>query len=423
MTSTVTTAAVLRADAVTETAAVVAPYGDGPYPRVFERHGWRTVAVVPERRLRPLAYQDVLVSHGCTSTLIHRGVRVTVKALRALGASAVLAGSAAGIDWAERIAWRLDLPGNDPATSLLRYDRGAQAGRLAREGIPALRGVRTSSLAEAVAFTKVCPMARYVLAPAVAGTPVEAVVCENELQISAAWSAMKRSAARYSSSAHLVLSEPHALCQYTVHTATRLRADGRPEHTVTDVWAQTRTAVGHLDRTDLLPADGLLTRALSRYTQRALDALGVVCGPVTCQLAYAMDEEAAGHGPLLISALAVPAATPADDALRVARGRDRVTEALDMWIPPFPALVHAAGEQHVVRVHLAPGTGITSWAERLLRALPTVVAVNQPRRPVGHGTLLPAEAVLSSSDPGAIERDYRVIRALERAAPVLRDPF
>ncbi|MEU1166516.1 hypothetical protein ABZ372_41580, partial [Streptomyces sp. NPDC005921] len=70
------------------TAAVVAPYdGESPYPRVFARHGWRTVAVVPERRQRPWAYPAAAVPAGHTGAVVHRGVRQTVKALRALGGS------------------------------------------------------------------------------------------------------------------------------------------------------------------------------------------------------------------------------------------------------------------------------------------------------------------------------------------------
>ena len=222
-------AAVLRAEAAAGAAAVVAPYDGGTsYARAFARYGWRTVAVLPEHRLRPPAYRNATPPAGYGDTVVHRGLRQTVKALRALGVSAVVAGGAGGIELAERIAWQLGLPGADPASSALRYDRGAQAARLARVGIPALRGIRTARLADAVAWARSYPAAGYLLAPAAAGTPVDAVVCADEHRIGAAWPALWHAAARHSGSPHLVLTEVPGRRRYTVDTVTRPGPDGRP---------------------------------------------------------------------------------------------------------------------------------------------------------------------------------------------------
>ncbi|MEU2621715.1 hypothetical protein ABZ642_26840 [Streptomyces sp. NPDC007157] len=400
-------AAVLRTDPAADTAAVIAPYDGGiPYPRAFARHGWRTVAVVPECRLRPPAYRNSPVPAGYTGTVVHRGVRQTVKALRALGVSAVVAGSTGGIEPAERIAWQLDLPGADPASSPLRYDRGAQADRLARVGIPALRGIRTASPAEAVAWARSHPMPGYLLTPAANGTPVDPVECVDELQIGAAWPAMRHAAVQHSGSAHLVLSERPSGRRYTVNTATRPGPDGRPEHVVTDLWADVHTGDGRLDRTDLLAPGSPSARTLALRTTRVLDALGVVCGPVTTRLAYRAGEE-----PVLVGALAAPVVTPADEALRTATGRNRAADALGTWIPPAAArFTPAPGGQHIVRVHMRATAGIAPWLAAVLHSLPTVVAASEIRTP---GAPVSAEAVLSSSEPRAIERDYSVIRALE----------
>ncbi|MET9083192.1 hypothetical protein ABZX77_15060 [Streptomyces sp. NPDC004237] len=407
----VTAVADRQVEAADGTAAVVAPYdGSGPYPQAFARHGWHTMAVLPQARLRPLAYQAAEEPAGYSGTLVHRTVRETVQDLRTMGVSAVVAGSAAGIELAERIAWHLSLPGADPATSPLRYDRGLQADLLVRSRIPVLRGIRTTSLADAVAWARGCPLPGYLLGPAAVGSPVEPSAYTSELQISAGWPAMRRAAAGYTGSAHLVLTEQHALCQYTVNSATRPGPDGRPEHAITDIWAETRSVGGQLDRTDLLSRDGLLTRTLSLQARRALDVLGVVCGPATTRLAYGVDD-GAGDGPLVVSVLAAPVVTPASDALRTATGRDRIADALDAWIPSPAAPAPAPGGQHVVRVHLRPAAAIAPWAQRLLHTLPTVVALSGHHTP---GAPLGAEVVLSSSNLRAIEQDYRVIRSLDK---------
>ncbi|MGY4929329.1 hypothetical protein [Streptomyces sp. 900105755] len=296
-------ATVSGADPAVGAAAVVAPYeGGGPCPRVFARHGWRTVAVLPEHRLRPPAYRNAAPPAGYGGTVVHRGLRQTVKALRALEVSAVVAGGTGGIELAERIAWQLGLPGPDPTSSSLRYDRGAQAARLARLGIPAPRGIRTACPAEAAAWARSYPGAGYLLAPAAAGTPVDEVECADVGRLDTAWPALWHAAARHSGSPHLVLTELPGRRRYTVGTVTRPGPDGRPEHVVTGLRADPPAG----PRAPSGPA----AQALARYTVRVLDALGVVRGPATVRLAY---DDTAGRGPLLVCALAAPLMTRTDD--------------------------------------------------------------------------------------------------------------
>lgn len=414
--ATATLAASAQSLRVAGTAAIVAPYSGSEYAEAFARKGWKAVAVHLDARLRPSALANASICGPYACTVEHRGsLRQTVKALRKLGVTAVMVGSAAGIALADRIASMLNLPGGDPETSQLRCDRGVQAAALAAAGVPAPNSVRTTSLSEALKWAELFPLSSYVLAPAAAGVPVEPVACTHELQVSAAWADMRRAAARYSGDAHLVLTEDLPGRQYLVHSVTRSGPEGQPDHLITDIWAETRSADGRLDRIDLLDRQPLLTRALSFYSLRVIDALGVVRGPVMSRIVCG-----ATRGPLLISALAAPDPSLAGEALRAAIGRERVADVVDAWISPSPAeLVPAPTGRRVVRVHLQPtdgGEGIDPWLGRILRQLPTVVAVSAGLRP--HAAVSPplagAEVVLSSDEPDAVEADYRVIRALER---------
>ncbi|MFD9281100.1 hypothetical protein ACFWD7_28035 [Streptomyces mirabilis] len=392
------------------TLVVVAPCGDSAsgYPVAAARRGWQSVAVALAPTLRPPPGQD-MVTAAYTTTVEHNGsLRRTVKQLRALGAvTAVVAGSAPGIDLAERIAWHLGLPGPDPAASVLRHDRGAQAAALLTAGIPAPRSVRTTSLAAALEWVRTCGLRSYVLGPAAAGVPVQPVVCSSGLEISAAWPDLREAARHHSGSAHLVLTEYLPGRQYVVNSVTRHGDDGGPDHIITDVWAETRTRGGLPDRSDLMNRQHLLSRALSLYVLRTLDVLGVACGPVSSRLVY--DNR---RGPLLLSALALPAATIADAAAQAATGRDRFGEALDAASPPQPPPARPAGNRHrVVRVHLRPRDkgGIDPG---MLRELPTVVRISSSlQRPAKGAT--GGEVVLSAAQATAVEADYRVIRALE----------
>ncbi|MGW7261026.1 hypothetical protein [Streptomyces sp. NPDC054834] len=409
-----------RFEAVTATVAIVAPYGRSFLAEAIARQGQRTVAVELDVRRRPSALAPALGAGALPDSVEHRGsLRQTVKALRGLGVTAVVAGSPAGIELAERIAWHLGLPQGDPETSRLRYDRGVQAAVLARAGIPAPRSVRSADPAEVLAWAEACLLPGYLLAPAAAGVPVEPVACDGKRQIDSAWPAMKRAAARYSDDAHLVLTERLPARQFVVNSVSRPGADGRTEHAVTDVWAETRSRDRVLDRTDLLLHHEPLTRVLSAYMRRVLDALGVMRGPVTARIAH---EE--GRGPLLVSALAVPGISLADEALRGATGYDRLTDVLDVldvldtWGPPLPVRpVPGPAGHRVVRVHLhrRGGDAVDPHLGRIVRRLPTVVAVSADL--LGHapvtGTAQCAEIVLSGDDPEAVEADCRIIRALE----------
>ncbi|MFI1368798.1 hypothetical protein [Streptomyces griseochromogenes] len=403
-----------RYEAADGTVAIVAPYGGSDHAVAFARQGRRTVAVELDDRHRPSALAPAGGAVAFSESVEHCGsLRQTVKKLRGLGVSAVVAGSAAGVELAERIAWHLGLPQGDPETSRLRFDRGVQAAVLASAGIQAPRGIRSVHLAEVLAWAEACPLSGYTLAPAAAGVPVEPVVCAGAGQINTAWPAMKRAAARYSDDPLLVLTERLSARQFLVNSVSRPGADGRTDHVVTDMWAETRALDGSLDRTDLLHPDEPPAPVLSAYMPRVLDALGVMCGPVTARVAY--DED---RGPLLVSALAVPGISPADEALRTATGYDRVTDALDTWIPPSPVpLVPGRAGHRVVRVHLPRrrGTAVGPRLGRILRRLPTVVAVSADL--LGHGPVIDTarctEVVLSSDRPEAVEADYRIIRSLE----------
>ncbi|MFG2602342.1 hypothetical protein ACGFT2_02070 [Streptomyces sp. NPDC048514] len=395
------------------TVAVVAPHGSPAHAEAFARRGWRTVTVEPEAGRRPSMFEPARETGIHADSVKHRGsLRQTVKALRGLGVSAVVAGSAAGVGLADRIAWHLGFPLGDPETSPLRGDRGAQAAALARAGIPAPRGVRSTELAEVLAWAEACPLPGYLLAPAAAGTPVDPVACAGGRQINTTWPVMKEAAARYSDDAHLVLTEQLPVRQFVVNSVSRPGPFGQTEHVVTDVWAETRSCDGSLDRSDLLPRHEPMVRALSAYMARVLDTLGVLRGPVTARVAH--DER---RGPLLVSALAVPGISPADEALRSATGYDRLTDALDTSVPPLPVPLGAGTAGHrIVRVHLRrSGDAVDPRLGHILRRLPTVVAAGP--EPSAHAPALDktrcAEVVLSSDRPEAVEADYGIIRALE----------
>lgn len=407
-----------------ETAAIVAPRSDDTsYAHTLRRRGMRSVAVLlpPQpRSTRHHGHHGANPAGPYTTHVTHTaGLRRTVKQLRTLDVRAILAGSDHGIELAEQIARKLGLPGCPPETAHLRYDRGAQAQALRAAGLDAPRGLRTASLREALQWWDVSGLPRCELLPAATGTPLDPVVCRSRSDVTTAWTHMRHAADRFADDPHLVVREHLAGRQYVVNTVTHPGIDAPPHHLITDVWAQTNTPKNWPARLDLLRqnATGLLSRALSLYTTRALKTLHVACGPVCLRLVHAE-----GRGPLLLSAQAVAHSSPADYALRASTGADRMGDALDSVLLARPSRpTPAPNGHHVVRIFLhAPRGGTLHPALlRTLAALPAVVGADDQLTPLskvpvttGPSTVA-GEIVLSSDSRDDIEAAYRVVRALE----------
>ncbi|MFD6286338.1 hypothetical protein [Streptomyces sp. NPDC060205] len=397
--------------------AIVDPCPSADYARALSRRDTLAVAVTTPRS--PAGIRPAAETTGYRHTVVHcGGLARTSRRLRALGVRAVLAGSPLGIILAERLAAELHLPA-DPATVLRRCDRGEQARVLAQAQINVPCTWRSEELSTALAWWRISTLPAVLLLPAAVGVPAVPVVCRSSGEIAAAWRQMRRTAHLYSGSRHLIARHHLPGRRYTVHSLTRpAAAPGRePVHTVTDVWAHAHTPAGILARVDLLPRHGMLARALSLYTLRVLQVLGLRAGPARCHLIYEPE-----RGPLLLSAAAAAETSPADQALQTATGIDRLGGALDTVLPAAAAApVHAAARGHVVRVRLNARRGGTLDPDHfaVLRALPTVVHLTDTLTP---GALVQqttcsrsavGEVVLSHPRAQAVEADYQRIRRLE----------
>ncbi|WP_445517261.1 hypothetical protein [Streptomyces sp. NEAU-174] len=393
-------------------AAVIAPLAGSGHADALAHRGRDAVAVTLDASVRPPAHHDVAIDEAYTAIIEHsRDLRRTIKRLRSYGVDAVMAGSPLGIELAERIAWQLGLPGSGiPGSTPLRMDRGAQAEALRQKGVAAPRTLRTSNVAEALAWADFDQTPVYQLTSATIDVPTRPVNCRTRQEIAAAWNQAQDTAYRRSGDHSLVLRELVSGRRYKVDSLTWLGPEG-PQHTVTGIWAHTHTPAGLLDRADLLRRQGLLARRLSVYVGSVLDTLGVISGPISCRVAFEAE-----RGPVLLSAGVVTHRSRADEAVWEVTGRDPIDAALGSVQTVFPRTI-GSRVHHVARIYLkslhggAPVPGL----RQTLAALPTVACMDAC--PSGGKSRCPGEEeaceiVLTHEEPEAIERDYRYIRAL-----------
>ncbi|MGW4172680.1 hypothetical protein ACWEGX_37910 [Streptomyces chartreusis] len=397
------------------TVAVIAPQAGSGYADALARRGHDAVAVTLGSGTRPPAYHSVADDEAYTDVIEYDGdLRRTVKKLRTVGVEAVVAASPAGVELAERIAWQLRLPGTGiPGSAQLRTDRGAQASALSQAGIAAPRTLRTTSLAEALAWADCHQASAYQLSSAAVGVPAGQVNCHTEQQITAAWPQIQETAYRHTGDASLVLRELVEGRQYVVDSVTQLGPHG-PQHAVTGIWAHLHAPTGLLDRTDLLHRNDLLARRLSLYVCRALDTLGVTSGPLSCHVAFEPE-----RGPVLLSASVATQRSRADEAVWKITGRDPLDAHLDV---AFFACRSSRDTTpcRVARIYANAPQGEGPWPGllRALAALPTAACVAADQHSYLSRDAFPPldgkayEIVLAHADSEAIETDYGRIRAL-----------
>ncbi|MET8676021.1 glutathione synthetase [Streptomyces sp. NPDC004647] len=394
----------------TGVAAVIGPAGAGHhYCTELARQGWDCVAVILPTA-RPAAELCGTAAPPYLHRVRHDGsLRRTTKALRALGVGAVIAGSADGTELADRIAHRLELPGNDPTRSELRQDLGRTAAALTRAGITAPRVIRTTHLEEALAWAAHCRLPQSVLKPADPTSPDSGHLCRTSGDIRSAWQFLQHPA---HAPRPLVLQEHLHGTQYLVHTVSSPGLDGTPNHTVTEIWSDTRTTDHRPYRTDLMSRHGLLPRALALYTLRILTALGITHGPARSQIIYEPD-----RGPVLLSLRTDPHDTFTADVLYQATGSNPIRDTVHtLTTGRAEGLARTGRRPHLTKVSLVANRH-GALCEPLLHTLvnlPTVVATTplDPGASVLAGTS-PGQLLLMADDIRAINQDHQTIRAAE----------
>ncbi|WP_172384709.1 glutathione synthetase [Streptomyces sp. MNP-20] len=379
-------------------AAVVAPAADDPYVSALARHGWNCVAITTPDP--PPAAAEGYFQH-----VPHRGsLHHTAARLSRLGVRAVIPGSPAGTELADRLAHRLGLPGNDPTTTDLRRDTGWSSAALRDAGITAPLSIRTSRLAEALTWAAATDVTDYVLEHPDPARPARTHPCATADDIRSAWHTLQPPAGH-----PLVLREHLRAPHYRVHTLTRPRANGYLAHTVTAIWAEAHTPDHRLHRADLLSHHGLLANALTLYTRRALTVLGVRYGPAQVTLAFLPD-----RGPVLLALRTDPDADFAADALHRATGHSPVHDT---------ALLLTTGRHaspprhtHATKLALLPRHDGPLGAPLLdtIASLPTVAATTELHADTpGRAGQIAGWLLLMADHPRAISEDLWTIRAAE----------
>ncbi|MBR7825732.1 ATP-grasp domain-containing protein [Actinospica sp. MGRD01-02] len=400
-------------------AVIVDPYSTGAHlAEAFGRRGVQAVAVQGSapplgrsERLRPDRYTAIIADGTDTVD--------AALFLKELDVRHVLAGTESGVPLADRIAYRLGVPGNDPSTSMTRRDKFAMVRALAWAGLPHARTILADSEGGARKAAEELDSWPLVVKPA-ASAGSDHVVIAHDI------AAVREAAAEILGTTDVYGQANKAVIVQRFLTGTQFAVNSVSQHGVhriVEVWHDRRTDLGDgrliYDRMDLLPPDDELVPILADYVRACLDALGIVHGPAHSEVMLT------ARGPVLIETGARLQGGDSVPLMRAATGTSQTDAAVQAALdsPEAHALrartpyAYAPVTQFFLQ---APANGRIDAAaiERLLQ-IPGVAGFVHPPAP---GTAVrrtvdllssPATLYLSGDCAQQIDEAHAAVRELE----------
>lgn len=339
-------------------------------------------------------------------------------ALRQRRPAAVVCGSEFGVEYADRLAQALGLPGNDPASSAARRDKHRMAARLAAVGIPATIGYRCADADAAEQAYRRLGGRDAVVKPTDSAGSDDVYFCASAAEVCARTSSiLGRTNLMQKRNAHVLVQERLTGTEYVVNSVS---ADGR--HFVTDVWrCHKRVVDGRpvYDYEALVTPDDPALDVIYPYIRTALTGLDVVWGPAHSELIVT------AHGPRLLETGARISGLANPHALDLCTGRNQVALSKQVYLDP-EAVGRLTGSRYALGRHalcvnlIAPDDGQLD-ADHLQRRLDSLLSFESLRlRTEGRVNKTidlnssPGVVFLVHPEPAQLAADYQALREIER---------
>ena len=411
-------------------ALVVDGYSTGQfYPKALREKGLRPVHVSSgtEKNSPGLdAYVTEALDHmrHDYETLFHgwNDLDDLVARLAAMAPCCVMAGCEMGVEMADLLAQRLDLPGNDATTSHIRRDKLAMHETLAKAGLPSLASLATDNIDEALSFATSLDSWPVVVKPLRSAATEGVRFCRSTEELREAFATLLGTFTQFGERNALVLVQQCATGrEYAVNTVSR---DGR--HILSDLWAYEKIATPGgaplYDRTQLVRTLDQEHRAIVDYAFQVLDALDIRIGPAHTEIMLT------DNGPVLIESGARPmGGSFPQDLILESLGHTQVQWAVDSYVDA-EAFAANAGKQYRPTHAMCMKT-LISTQEGAIQAVPAIaLATRLPSARYGNfvGVLAkgyvprtvdlltnPAYVFLYHQDPAVVDADWATLRELE----------
>lgn len=356
--------------------------------------------------------------------LIYReSVAELAYALQPFDPICVIPGTETGVELADALSERLDLPTNGTLKSPARRNKYLMIETLRRAGIPVARQIKSSECQEILDWVQAEELDRIVIKPIHSAGTDRVAICHTREQIEAAFDAI------LGKTNMLGLADTEVLAQEflegTEYFLNTVSCQG--EHHFTDIWRyQKRSINGRdcvYDRNDLRPPSESTETVLRRYVTSVLQALDIHFGPAHAEVILTR------RGPMLVEigtrldGLSVP------DLNRKCVGYSPLDLTVDAYTNP-EAFFNTTAKPYSMDYY-AYTVYLTSYHSGKVKAIPgeeklrSLSSLFQMRLRIKPGSLLtptidyftaPGFLSLVHSDPDVLESDYQTIRNLEKTS-------
>ena len=209
----------------------------------------------------------------------------------------VMPGTESGVFLAEKLANALSLPCNDMNLTLARRDKYYMQKQLEEQGVPCIRSKLVRTAQEAIDWYRSNGMVKVVLKPRMDAGGIGFHLCETEAEIEKAFEGLYGQKSCFGED----LESPDVLIQEYVTGEEIIvnHVSNNGVHELTDIWIYDKYGAiySYAETINVLTAK---YSDVVRYTQKALDALGIRVGPTHSEIMLTE------KGPLLMETGARP---------------------------------------------------------------------------------------------------------------------
>lgn len=214
-----------------------------------------------------------------TIVIYEEGVEKLLKELQSFDIVCVVAGSEKGVILADKLAARLNLPGNPVESSILHLHKSEMQEALKQHGVRSIRSRLVHNVEEARAFWAELGVSKAVIKPPASAGTVGLHFCASQKEVEeAVEEEIKKPDFFGVRSDSVLMQEFIAGTEYIVNTVSCNKI-----HRVTDVWVYNKVAVGNngnaYDYAKLITKLDAGHSQLIRYAYQVLDALDFKYGP------------------------------------------------------------------------------------------------------------------------------------------------
>ncbi len=387
----------------------------------IRKRGFRTVHVQSSADIAKVLLEAFRPQDFDEHVLFKGDVEPVLSALKKYNVVLVIPGAETGVELADMLSRRMDLPRNDTTLSLARRNKYMMQENVRARGLRAIREKCSIDLAEILSWTEITGSWPIVLKP-VSGAGTEGVhFCNDADEIKAAFNSIMHHPSNLGHESRAVLAQERISGEECIVNTVSFH--GR--HYITDHWKYRKILIEDAfpiyDYARLMPHPGADNRELAKYDSDVLDALGFVNGPAHAEIMMT------GTGPVLIEVGArLMGASMPPEIVSECIGHNQLDLTLDCFLNhkhflkqiehPYRIAGHC-----MIKFLIAHKDGLikTVPGKAEIEKLPSarIVRIQEKKGEKISKTVdlftSPGEIILINKDAAALEADYNRICELE----------